>query len=74
MNRRDFLFGLSSCLLFSFINKVANHLKLNMPEGLGKHTLNELYHYKMSDLYPVKMGASIQTIKKHRWYLPFVGK
>jgi hypothetical protein len=74
MGRRDFLLGLSSCLLISFISKVVNHLKLNLPESMSKRTLNELYHYKMSALYPVKMGASIQTIKKHRWYLPFVGK
>jgi hypothetical protein len=78
MDRRNFLLSVSSYLLFSFMNKIADRLKLNMPEGLGKHKLNELYHYKMSDLYHVKMNPNMngvaQTTKKNSWYLPFMGK
>jgi hypothetical protein len=73
MDRRNFLLGLSSCLLFFIFDKLTPLIRVNTLNDLSKYTLKELGGYKMSELYGMKIsGPKIKEQEIHRWFLPWL--
>jgi hypothetical protein len=77
MNRRNFLLGVSSGMLFLIFDKFISSIRVNTLNDLSKYTLKELGGYKMSKLY----GARINGPKmmkgqeeKHWWFFPWLWK